>query len=159
MTAEPSGVLKWDIREIARALKIKEQDVKDYFTDGRRVSFLLERRLAYEVIKGTLAESEGAGYDLLDSDGAKWEVRSISQGGIYFSPSYMVGSGRHFEEEGFLEKLEDNAGYIVSDIESFPKIPFWILPRKIIQDWWKNGDLGQGTKITRDKALRLLAAL
>ena len=159
MTAEPSGVLKWDIAEIARALKIKEQDVKDYFTDGRRVSFLLERRIAHEVIKGRLAESEGAGYDLLDSDGAKWEVRTISRGGTYFSPSYMVGSGRHFEEKGFFEKLEDIAGYIVSDIESFPTIPFWILPTKIIQVWWKNGDLGQSAKITRDKALKLLAAL
>ena len=39
-----------------------------YFTDGRRVSFILERRLAYEVLKGTLAPSEGAGYDLIE----KW---------------------------------------------------------------------------------------
>ena len=90
MSANPNGILTWNIDEIARALKIGEKDVLSYFTDGRRVSFILERRLAYEVIKGRLAPSEGAGYDLLDSAGRKWEVRSITKGGIYFCPSYMV---------------------------------------------------------------------
>ena len=87
MSANPNGILTWNIDEIARALKIEEKDVLSYFTDGRRVSFILERRLAYEVIKGRLAPSEGAGYDLLDSAGRKWEVRSITKGGIYFCPS------------------------------------------------------------------------
>ena len=82
--------LKWDITEIAKSLKIKEADVRLYFTDGRRASFLLERRLAYEVLHGTLAPSEGAGYDLIDSKGNKWEVRSITKRGIYFSPSYIA---------------------------------------------------------------------
>lgn len=38
-----TGIFKWDIKEIANALKIKESDVRLYFTDGRRVSFILER--------------------------------------------------------------------------------------------------------------------
>lgn len=159
MTAEPNGILKWNIAEIARALKVKARDVKDYFTDGRRVSFLLERRLACEVMKGTLAASEGAGYDLLDIEGRKWEVRSISRGGIYFSPSYMVGSGRHFKKKGFLKKMEQIEGFIISDIENFPEVPFWILPKSIVGTWWRNGDLGRNAKITRHKVLKLLADL
>ncbi|HEV2226495.1 MAG TPA: hypothetical protein VGR56_06800, partial [Nitrososphaerales archaeon] len=127
MTPKPVGTLTWNITEIARALKITESDVRNYFTDGRRVSFILERRLAYEVLKGRLAPSEGAGYDLIDSNGDKWEVRSITRGGIYFSPSHMVGSGRSFKEKGFLDKLKDVKGFILSDIESFPDIPFWIV--------------------------------
>ena len=39
-----TGVFKWNITEISKALKIKEADVRLYFTDGRRVSFILERR-------------------------------------------------------------------------------------------------------------------
>lgn len=156
MDKDPNGVLTWDIEEIARALKISKQDVQEYFTDGRRVSFLLERRIAREVIKGTLAPSEGAGFDLLDSRGKKWEVRSISKDGIYFCPSYMVGSGRHFGEKGFLEKLSEIEGYIVSDIESFPKIPFWIVIAKQVKSWWESGELGKNSKISREKALRLL---
>eukprot|EP01034_Spumella_vulgaris_P044721 gene44721-55649_t len=136
MAAQPSGTLSWNLADLAHVLRVSEADVREYFTDGRRVSFLLERRLAREVIRGTLAASEGAGFDLLDPQGQKWEVRSISAGGIYFSPSYMVGSGRQFEESGFLAKLDEIAGYIVSDIESFPDVPFWILPKSVVESWW-----------------------
>jgi hypothetical protein len=152
-----TGVLKWDIGEIARALKISEGDVKEYFADGRRVSFLLERRICAEVLHGTLAPSEGAGFDLIDSDGGKWEVRSISKDGVYFCPSLMVGSGRRFEEQGFLAKLSEIEGYVLSDIESFLEIPFWIVTADEVRDWWHSGELGVNSKINREKALRVLS--
>lgn len=151
-----SGLLNWNEAEIAKALKITPDDVKAYFTDGRRISFILERRLAREVFKGKLAPSEGAGFDLIDSTGGKWEVRSITRGGIYFCPSYMVGSGRSFDEAGFKNKLKSIEGYVVSDIESFPHVPFWILPYTIVEGWWKKGLLGPSTKISRKKALQLI---
>ncbi|MDI6736889.1 MAG: hypothetical protein QME12_00030 [Nanoarchaeota archaeon] len=148
--------LIWDVKELAKALKIKEEDVKLYFTDGRRVSFLIERRIAYEIIGGTLAGSEGAGYDLIDKEGDKWEVRSISKGGIYFCPSYMVGSGREFEEVGFLNKIKEIKGYILADITAFPNVPFWIIPKDIVMKWWNQGKLGKNSKVSRDKALQLI---
>lgn len=129
MDRDANGVLKWDINEIAKALKIRPEDVKEYFTDGRRVSFIVERRIAREVLKGELAPTEGAGYDIIDSNGGKWEVRSITKRGIYFCPSYMVGKGRHFEEDGFLKKLSEIKGFIIADVESFPNIPFGLFPR------------------------------
>ncbi|NPA34471.1 MAG: hypothetical protein GXO48_06050, partial [Chlorobi bacterium] len=146
----------WDVEEIAKALKIRPEDVKEYFTDGRRVSFIVERRIAREVLKGTLAPTEGAGYDVIDSKGGKWEVRSITKRGIYFCPSYMVGSGRHFEEKGFLRKLDELEGFIIADVVSFPDIPFWIVSVEQIKDWWKRGELGKNTIISRKKALKLL---
>jgi hypothetical protein len=151
-----TGKFEWNIDEIAAALRITREDVRAYFTDGRRVSFLLERRIAFEVLEGSLAPSEGAGYDVLDKNGLKWEVRSISRGGIYFCPSYMVGSGRSFEEGGFLQKLQEIEGYVVSDIESFPAIQYWQIPYQIVQEWWTQGQLGNTTKISREKALNLL---
>lgn len=158
MSAQASGILSWDLPELARVLRVSEADVREYFTDGRRVSFLLERRLAREVMHGTLAASEGAGFDLLDAEGRKWEVRSISSGGVYFCPSYMVGSGRHFETEGFVAKLAEIAGYVVSDIESFPDVPFWVVPKEVVEAWWHGNKLGAGTKVSRSKALTLLHA-
>jgi hypothetical protein len=151
-----SGVLSWDINEISLALKLSPEQVRQYFTDGRRVSFMLERRLAYEVLNGTLAESEGAGYDLIDDKGQKWEVRSVTRGGIYSCPSYMVGSGRVFNEPGFLTKLEDVAGYVISDVESFPNVPYWVVPKNSVRRWYDKNLLGAGTKISRDRALQLL---
>lgn len=157
MTREPNGKLVWDIEEIANALRISKEDVREYFTDGRRVSFILERRIAREVFKGTLAPTEGAGFDIVDSVGGKWEVRSISKDGIYFSPSYMVGSGRSFDEVGFLSKLSEIKGYIVADIESFPNIPFWIVSSEQVRKWWDERKIGKATKISRKTALKLVA--
>lgn len=157
MSRKPNGTLTWNLDEIAKSLKLTPKDVRDYFTDGRRVSFILERRIAYEVINGRLAPSEGAGYDLIDSQGKKWEVRSITRGGIYFCPSYMVGSGRSFDEPGFITKLNEIEGYILSDVEGFPAIPFWIILKGEVRGWYDNGQLGAGTKISRAKALQLLA--
>ena len=154
-----TGVLEWNLDALASAMKLSGDDVRLYFTDGRRVSFLLERRIAREVLHGTLAPSEGAGFDVIDSAGGKWEVRSISRGGIYFCPSYMVGSGRRFERTGFLSKLDEVRGYIVSDIESFPRVPYWVVDGRIVRGWWSRGLLGATTKISRVAAIGLLNGL
>lgn len=157
MAALPTGTLTWQLDDLARVLQITPADVREYFTDGRRVSFLIERRLAREVVAGgKLATSEGASFDLIDEAGRKWEVRSISSSGIYFCPSYMVGSGRVFIEDRFLQKLADIDGYILSDIESFPTVPFWVIPKSVIEDWYSSSLLGAGTKISRARALSLL---
>ena len=155
----PNGNLIWDVQDIAKALKISVDGVREYFTDGRRVSFLIERRIAHEILKGTVSKSEGAGFDVIAPDGGKWEVRSISKSGIYFCPSYMVGSGRSFNEAGFQSKISEIRGYIVADIESFPNIPFWIISSDQVLKWWDERRLGTTTSISRKKALELLNAL
>ena len=154
-----SGLLEWNLTELKDALRITEDDVRTYFTDGRRISFILERRLAREVLQGTLAPSEGAGFDLIDGEGRKWEVRSISKGGIYFCPSYMVGSGRKFEKGGFLTKLGSIHGYVVSDITAFPRVPYWLIEGTLVRQWWDTGRLGPSTQISRDKALNLVGRM
>ena len=159
MCKGPNGSLIWDVQDIAKALKISVDEVREYFTDGRRVSFLIERRIAHEILKGTVSKSEGAGFDIIAPDGGKWEVRSISKGGIYFCPSYMVGSGRSFNEAGFQSKISEIRGYIVADIESFPNIPFWIISSDQVLKWWDERRLGTTTSISRKKALELLNTL
>ena len=155
---KPTRILNWNIEEVASALKVDVQSVREYFTDGRRVAFLIERRIAKE--EGfSLATSEGASFDLIDKSGGKWEVRNITRGGIYFCPSYMVGSGRTFDKPGFLRKLAGVDGYIVTDIELFPEVPYWILPRKIVEDWWGLNRLGTCTKISRERMLNLIKVL
>lgn len=159
MSAESNGNLIWDLDEIARALKINKDAVREYFTDGRRVSFILERRLSNEVFNGSLAPSEGAGYDLMDTTGGKWEVRSITKRGIYFCPSYMVGSGRHFELDGFISKLNEVKGYVISDVEGFPNVPFWIIPSEQVRKWWDGGQLKGDSSVSREKIIHLLRIL
>lgn len=71
----------------------------------------------------------------------------------------MVGSGRHFEEGGFLEKVQEISGYVVSDIERFPSVPYWMIPADTVLTWWRQGKLGQASKINRDRALSILGRL
>lgn len=155
MSSFKTGTLSWDIQDVSRALNLSADDVRAYFTDGRRVSFVMERRIAYEVVKGRLAPSEGAGYDLIDTAGKKWEVRSITKN-VYFCPSYMVGSGRSFDEAGFLNKLNEIAGYVLSDVQSFPDVPYWIVETPVVRKWWQQGLLGKNSFASRGRILSLL---
>ncbi len=140
--------LTWDLQGLAASMHIREEDVLADFRDGRRVSFVLERRIRDSFPGWKLAPSEGAGYDLLDTDGGKWEVRSVSNN-IYFCPSYMVGSGRRFEETGFLAKLDSIEGYICSDITQFPDIPVFMVPRETLRQLYRGRLLGPNTSISR----------
>ena len=155
---ERVDVLQWDLDTIAESLHLTPKEAMEYFTDGRRVSFILERRICSEIIGGHLSPSEGSGFDLVDARGGQWEVRSITRGGIYFCPSYMVGSGRTFNEDGFFEKLEEIDGYVVSDVTKFPEIPVWKVSVGAVRRWYDNGQLGAGTKVSRRRALDLLRA-
>jgi len=68
----------------------------------------------------------------------------------------MVGSGRSFNEQEFLEKLSEIKGYIISDIESFPNIPYWIIPVGQVRTWWESGRLGPASKVSRKRVLELI---
>lgn len=149
--------LHWDEEDLARAFKVTPKDVREYLTDGRRVSFIIERRLMWENPGWKLAPSEGAGYDLLDPDGGMWEVRSITRQGVYFNPSNQVGSGRMFNEDGFQAKLSGIKGFILSDIVGFPVVDVFVLPVENVLRWHRERMLGSNAKISRDKFLRLLA--
>ena len=145
--------LRWDAEQLARAFRITVDDVQEYLTDGRRVSFIIERRLRNENPGWKLAPSEGAGYDLLDPDGGMWEVRSITRGGVYFNPSNQVGSGRRFNEEGFQAKMEGLKGFILSDITTFPNVDVFVIPVSYVLRWHADGRLGANARVARTKFL------
>ncbi|NBZ86580.1 hypothetical protein [Stagnihabitans tardus] len=149
--------LHWDEKELARAFKVTPADVREYLTDGRRVSFIIERRLMWEHPGWTLAPSEGAGYDLMDPAGGKWEVRSVTRQGVYFNPSNQVGSGRAFDEAGFQAKLAGVKGFILSDIVGFPLVDVFVVPVANVLRWHGAGKLGANAKVSRAKFLEDLA--
>ena len=146
--------LQWDEQELAHAFQVTPADVREYLTDGRRVSFIIERRLKWENPGWSLAPSEGAGYDLLDPQGAKWEVRSITRQGVYFNPSNQVGKGRSFNELGFQAKLKGIKGFILSDIVPFPSVDMFVVPVSNVIRWHNERKLGSNAKISRSKFLR-----
>ena len=152
----PIATLSFDLEALSKAMQLTENEVRAYFTDGRRVSFVIERRISREVMLGQLASTEGAPFDLVAEDGTKWEVRSLTRQGMYFCPSYMVGSGRVFEEKGFLQKLEGIDGYLIAHVDEFPNIEVWRVSSNTVLSWYRSGRLGTSTKISAVKALDLL---
>jgi hypothetical protein len=141
-----SLLFQWDLKNLSEAMHLPEPDVMAYFRDGRRISFILERRIR-DALEWTLAPSEGSGFDLIDQAGGNWEARSVSSG-IYFCPSYMVGSSRSFHEDGFIAKLDQISGYVCSDIMRFPDVPVWLVPGDLIRELYWAGELGSGTRIS-----------
>jgi hypothetical protein len=149
------GKLEWDAVKLADAMYLSEEDVIKYFKDGRRISYILERRICKEVLHGELPESEGAWFDLFDADGERWEVRSVTDKGTYFCPSSMIGAGRVFDEDGFLKKLENIKGYILADITTFPVVEYWSVSSWEVIDMYVNGKMAANTKMTRDRVIKL----
>jgi hypothetical protein len=143
--------IEFNCLALAAAFGIKEADVHEFMTDGRRASFIVERRICWSHPGWKLAPSEGAGYDLEDPQGSLWEVRSITRQGVYFNPSVQVGAGRRFEEEGFLAKLASIKGFILADITEFPNIPAYVVPRDLVTDWYCRGLLGANAKVSHKK--------
>lgn len=153
----PRFTMQWDAAELAKAFRVTQQDIQEYLTDGRRVSFIIERRLKWEHPGWTLAPSEGAGWDLRDPEGGLWEVRSVTRGGVYFNPSNQVGSGRKFGEEGFFAKLAGIKGFILSDIVNFPNVDVFVVPMEYVRRWYDQRLLGANAKVSRDVFLNKLA--
>lgn len=141
--------IDFDCEKLAEAFGVEPEDVFEFMTDGRRASFIIERRLKWSHPGWELAPSEGAGYDLKDPNGRLWEVRSITRGGVYFNPSAQVGKGRFFEEGGFRAKCAAIEGYILSDITRFPQIPVYVVPVRNVLRWFDSGKLGSNAKVSR----------
>ena len=142
-----SLLLEWDLDVLSDAMHLQNGDVLKYFQDGRRISFVIERRIRDAFPNWKIAPSEGSAFDLIDANGGRWESRSVSKQ-IYFCPSYMVGSGRSFCENGFISKLDDIEGYACSDIMKFPRVPVYMVPSELIRDLYLKGQLGTGSKIS-----------
>lgn len=153
----PRFEMRWDVDSLAKAFGVLPEDVREYLTDGRRASFMIERRLQSSNPGWDLAPSEGAGYDLKDPQGGLWEVRSITGGGVYFNPSNQVGSGRSFEQAGFDAKLSMIEGFILTDLVGFPIVDCFQISVTLVRSWAKSGRLGSNARVSRSKFYSRLA--
>lgn len=152
-------MLKFNLELISESLGLPEDAIMDFFNDGRKASFVIEHRLVKEYTGGERSDSENSGWDIKDRNGNKWEVRSLTKFGVYFCPSYMVGSGRKFDEEGFLEKLDGVVGYLITDITQFPDVPVYRIPTSQVLEWYESGELGINTKLSYKKAAQMFSAV
>lgn len=149
------GFLNWDVQKLSEALHLSKDDTISYFRDGRRISFILERRICKDVLGGEMPKSEGASFDIFDKEGNKWEVRCVTDTGTYFCPSSMIGVGRVFDEIGFIDKLKEIKGYILADITKFPLVEYWSTTSDEVMDLYLNKRIHHTTKVGRQRVIDL----
>jgi hypothetical protein len=150
------GTLSWDISELALALKLDDDEIEPYFKDGRRISFLLERRLVKGLMRGRLAKSERDPYDIELANGEKWEVRCVTQRGVKFGPSKNTGGSRKFSESDFLDKLKSISGYALCDVTAFPTVQVYKVSSRYVLKLYRAGRLGSTASESSSKKARAI---
>ena len=153
--------IRYDKRKLIDALQISEESINDKFTDGRTVSALIEERVVKELPNLlSLAKDRGGGIrKIIDVDHKEWELRTISKTGIAFAPSKMIGVGRSFDADGFFERLNEIAGYIVVNTLTFPGQSIFqidLVPTDNIRSWFNDGSLGKRAKIPSKQMIEIL---
>jgi|TARA_R110000824_G_scaffold392567_1_gene591051 hypothetical protein len=118
---EYNKVYSFDISGTYSFGSLPAQSLNDIFKDGRVASHLLEPQL--ELWFPELKHVKGCkGHDHIHrTDDRLFDAKNFTKNGCKFMPSNMIGSGRKFDEEVFIEKVKDMS-YIVCDIVEFPKI-------------------------------------
>lgn len=146
-----------DTESIADAFGVRPDDVIDNLKDGRAASRWMESMIKHQMsLDGHDNDSDS--YDVRDKQD-KWEVRTLTNNGVYFCPNNMRGQGRAFEEEGFLEKLNEVEGYIICDVRKIPEIKFAVLSNVAVLDAYERGDLNKSTQISGSKGDKTLARM
>lgn len=154
MAAQPTGfrrkhrTFSWHGEQLAQATGLNLTDVRIYFTDGRRASFLVERRLCKQ-LGWSLADSERHPYDIVDNGApnGKWEVRCVTANGVNLAPSRDQGSGRKFSDLSLQQKLNLLRGYILADITVFPAVNYYFFVQATVKTWVQNGKLNANGSI------------
>lgn len=106
------------------------------FTDGRHISPIMEAWMKENFTLNHIDNSKG---DFADDSGRIYEMRSFSKKSekkkLLLIPSNMIGAGRKYNEEKYVEKLTSIEGFIVS-IHFYGKehIMCFNIPSKTILD-------------------------
>jgi hypothetical protein len=93
--------------------------ITELFKDGRIFSHFIERILAQDY--GLKHVTGCKGHDIVDPSNPdiKYEQKTFTGNGCKFMPSNMIGQGRQFNKEVFMEKSKNLIYVIVSNVK-FP---------------------------------------
>lgn len=121
--------------------------------DGRVLGTIAAGLLTKAYINLDYNDDEGGFYDV-SSEELLYEVRILTKYGVRFIPSYMIGQGRKYDEEKYIDKLNRIKGFIIIDSLKFPEIQYRFIESSDVA----NG-LTPRTKPTRQLSLRQVRKL
>lgn len=98
---------------------LTEKDLYELFKDGRVASRFLEHSVPEWFPELTFVDQTG--YDHIDKQGVKFDLKGFTKLGSVYAPSNMIGAGRKIN----VTEMHSHAktiNYIFSDITEFPKV-------------------------------------
>lgn len=109
-----------DLTDKVQLGPISKQTLYERLTDGR-ISGLLAEDLANALYNNmTKAPSQNSGFDLFDSEGRKYECRTVTRGGTNLVPAVQIGAGRKIDLAKHQEKLDYLYAYVFVDVRNSP---------------------------------------
>jgi hypothetical protein len=130
VTPEPR-VLTWDAQLVADSLHIGVTAAIEHFRDGRMNGRLIDIRLAIE-LHADMVDTDGGGLGLVLADGTRARVRRLTDGGVYFGPQSMIGTGRRYDEADYRRFLTTFDVFAVADVTGWPNVPVaWVTTAQV----------------------------
>jgi hypothetical protein len=122
---------------------IPEKKLVEILKDGRVASHLLEAQL--EIWFSELRHIPGCkSHDHVNKyNGKKYDAKNFTKkNGCKFMPSSMIGTGRSFDPEVFIEKA-NGLYYIICDIIDFPRVRVKCMAGKDLLAAYPNGRISK----------------
>ena len=121
MSYEFDKVYHYDLSSWINIDGWSEKETIALMDDGRFASHILERQIPKWF--PTLDHITGCkDHDHVDkTNGLRFDAKNLTKNGCKFMPSSMLGAGRRFNQNIFLEKAK-TLNYIICDIADFPSV-------------------------------------
>lgn len=120
--------LRFDTKELASALLLKEENVLKAFRDGRVVSRFSEHWGAmifcYDKHEDTNTKFSDGAVPAGDLGDLGISVKSLTESGVKFQLSRDTGSGRSCSQKDLVEALRAVTFVVVVDVTEFPLVKF-----------------------------------
>lgn len=136
--------IKWNLSKISRALDITDSNTLRFLKDGRNSAFLLKFYLS-NLLDWELVEGYNAPTKLISFDGSVWVIKTCTSiSGVSLCQNSMIGKGRKFNAVDFLKSLNENSGFLICDIDSFPVVNVYKISSKEAKAFFDKGMLSAG---------------
>lgn len=95
------------------------EEIHELFKDGRVASKFLEHYIPIWFPEVKFVDEDG--YDHIDKQGVKYDLKGFTKGGAGYAPSNMIGAKRKINVAE-MHAHAKTINYIFSDITEFPKV-------------------------------------
>ncbi len=110
---------EFDLKGKVQFGDMPEKAIYELYKDGRVASKFLEHTIPTWFPEVKFVDEDG--YDHIDKNDVKYDLKGFTKGGAGYAPSNMIGAGRKINVTE-MHAHAKTINYIFSDITEFPKV-------------------------------------